>query len=192
MDEQQYQIETPAGPGTLQIARDGAYLRFLYRGPVTERVQRLVAAGGNGTLSLGIPAPRDGALRLEKRFSAAELVELGEAPWRFCLLDADAPLSQHETQPASHPAESQEPTERGKSTSPFSPSPDPHPEGALTRILDGRRLTALPISPQHPFAAPGLMRFGVPERIGDGIYLLYETENGRLKPLRSRLKAEKA
>ena len=57
--------------GALEVRREGLYLVFRARLPLREGLPRLWLCGEGESVCLGLPEPREGRLRLEKRLSRA-------------------------------------------------------------------------------------------------------------------------
>ncbi len=77
--------EKPAG--TLEVSRQGAYLRFRAACRAQGReVIRLFARGAKENVNLGVLIPRGGLWCLDRRFSPAELRALGLEEVRECFL----------------------------------------------------------------------------------------------------------
>lgn len=76
--------------GTLSVRREGLYAVFRAELPRREGLQRLWLCGDAESVCLGVLAPRDGRLRLEKRLSRAACALLPK-PLRRAVLSADRP-----------------------------------------------------------------------------------------------------
>ena len=78
--EQEYPIELDARcVGKLHIESDGLYHIFRAECALdTHHIYRLTLCGASGELPLGVLAPRDGALCLARRISAASVRRIGE------------------------------------------------------------------------------------------------------------------
>ena len=90
--------EKPAG--TLEVSRQGAYLRFRAACRARGReVKRLLARGAKEDADLGVLVPQGGLWCLEKRFSPAELRALGLEEICECFLHRPEGGWQPETEP---------------------------------------------------------------------------------------------
>lgn len=63
--------------GELKVREDGLFLSFSYTCAKVAEPSRLVICCGENTLSLGIPVPESGVLRLSKRVSLSALRRAG-------------------------------------------------------------------------------------------------------------------
>ena len=63
--------------GELKVREDGLFLSFSYTCAKVAEPSRLVICCGENTLSLGIPVPESGVLRLSKRVSLSALRRSG-------------------------------------------------------------------------------------------------------------------
>ena len=98
--------------GALDIRREGLYLVFRAELPLWDGLPHLWLCGEAGCVSLGLPEPRDGRLRLEKRLSRAACAALPR-PLLCAVLSPERP--------------------------PLRPAPTPEPEGMGERLIFGRR-----------------------------------------------------
>lgn len=74
--------------GMLTVRREGLYAVFRAELPLRDGLQRLWLCGETGSVCLGLPEPRDGRLRLEKRLSRAACAALPHPPLRASLQNA--------------------------------------------------------------------------------------------------------
>ena len=74
--------------GTLTVRREGLYAVFRAELPLRDGLQRLWLCGETGSVCLGLPEPRGGRLRLEKRLSRAACAALPHPPLRVSLQNA--------------------------------------------------------------------------------------------------------
>lgn len=80
--------------GTLTVCTDGLKTCFSLDCEVTNEIQRLICTCGNSPVSIGIPVPEYGRLKLSKCFSKAQLKSMGMTEISSAtLIPAAAPLS---------------------------------------------------------------------------------------------------
>ena len=112
--------------GQCTAVRQGLYLRFDCQcGPARGQVLRLVLRGGGENLSLGIPVPEGGQLRLSRRILARQI----PSEYRLELQDCTAPLvpPKPEPVPEPEPAPKPEPVPEPEPAPKPEPAPEPEP-----------------------------------------------------------------
>lgn len=117
---------TPAGK--LSVSAKGPRTVFDYAGPVMPEVRRLALLSSGAALSLGIPVPEKGELRLRRAMSR---LELGDFPWeeaRAVLADPEADLSAMVSSPEPEPETPPEPEPESEPETPPEPEALPAPE----------------------------------------------------------------
>lgn len=149
---------TPAG--TIGVTAKGPRTVFDYAGPVTKEVRRLALLSSGAALSLGIPVPKEGELRLHRAMSR---LELGDFRWeeaRGVLTEPEAELSaliaspEPKAEPVPDPEtppEEETPTEPETRPEEETP-PDPEPEPESTPTLEPEPV--LEPEPPEPEPAP--------------------------------------
>lgn len=88
--------------GALEVRREGLYLVFRARLPLREGLPRLWLCGEGESVCLGLPEPREGRLRLEKRLSRAYCAAL-PSPLLGAVLAAERPAPLRPAPPESGP-----------------------------------------------------------------------------------------
>lgn len=127
-----------APAGAISVAARGPRTVFDYAGPVTKEVRRLVLTSPGAALSLGIPVPEGGALRLHRAMTRLELGGFQPEGAGAVLADLDADLAalaaapepepESEPAPAPEPAPEPEPAPVPESVPVSEPIPEPIPE----------------------------------------------------------------
>jgi|GEM_PF-810663 len=118
--------DSGAPAGTLTVTESGLHTHFRFEGDLVPAVSRLMATAAGRTVSLGIPVPEAGRLRLDRTMSrtqlrAMTLTEIGQV----LLLPLTAPLPE-----SAPPAEKtpEAPTEEGpRAASPAEPEETEQP-----------------------------------------------------------------
>lgn len=117
---------TPAG--TISVTAKGSRTVFDYAGPVMKEVRRLALLSSGTALSLGIPVPKEGELRLHRAMSR---LELGDFRWeeaRGVLTDPEAELSALIAPPEPDPKAEPVPEPETPPEEKTPPEPAPEPE----------------------------------------------------------------
>ena len=153
--------------GTLEVRRQGGYLRFQAACRSRGReVKRLLARGAENAVSLGVLIPRGDLWCLDKRFSPAELRALGLEEIRACFLHLPEGGWQPEPEPGRLLADGLlRRLCRGA-------------QGALICQDAGKTLLALPL--RSPFPLLPAFCMGSPRKLEGSTYLVFSVFEGRL------------
>ncbi len=155
--------------GRLAVSREGLYVRFVLTAKVRPCPARLMCRCGGRDLSIGVPVPKNGVLRLDRRLSAAALGDFDPAAVERAFL---APVvGADDRAPADAPSGWRAvPSARAL----FPEAPD------VPALYDAseRPRFALPFVPGKGFAAPWLLPRCEIIRIGDGLFAVFSPGGG--------------
>lgn len=150
--------------GEVHIEREGLYLHFQAECDTIPEVPcRLLLRGERGTLSLGVPEPADGCLRLRKKLSLREADTAGR-------------LLRGELQRCGERTERPEEWQRAEKPGKIPQDPALRrqmPGEALCQRRGDRVLLAFPYAPDTPFPLTRLFCLGRITRIGGRCYVVY-------------------